>query len=159
MAGLFRLNKKAVSEIVGYSILIVISLSIGGLVYFYLNDHISRGESECSDGISIAIQSASCSNGQITLNLLNTGRFTIKGIYVKLGLEDKEVQTTIFPNPQYEDAEPGVSIDPGTSYPLTSSAQGKSGRLVLSVHPAMPSTDGTRWTICDKAVTSTKVTC
>ena len=87
------LNKKAVSLIVSYVLLISIGLSIAGLVYGWLRFYSNMEETEkCPDGIHIAIMSASYSNGSrvdgmnlsLNLTIQNRGRFNVTGYIIRI---------------------------------------------------------------------------
>jgi hypothetical protein len=88
-----KLNKKAVSLIVSYVLLISIGLSIAGLVYGWLRFYVDIGEGvKCPDGVHLAIMSASYSDGdfetgkELSLNLTleNRGRFSIEGYVIRI---------------------------------------------------------------------------
>ena len=80
-------NKKGVSLIVSYVLLIVIGISIAGLVYSWLEFYVSPGqELNCDDGTSLIIKDYdySCVNNYINITLQNKGRFTIDGYIIRV---------------------------------------------------------------------------
>jgi hypothetical protein len=92
-------EKKAVSEMVAYIILISIAMGVAVGVYAmirvypnWINESIN-----CKDGTSITIDSHTCTpnpGGKITFKIKNNGRFNVDGIIVSVGNDSKKVPTT-----------------------------------------------------------------
>ena len=88
-----RLNKKAVSLIVSYVLLISIGLSIAGLVYGWLRFYVDIEDTvKCPDGVSLIIMQSDyhqsdTSGGELSLNLTleNKGRFNISSYVIRVG--------------------------------------------------------------------------
>ncbi len=86
------LNKKAVSLIVSYVLLISIGLSIAGLVFGWLKFYVNLDEAvKCPEGVSLNIIDESYSQGdvggnnlQLNLTLQNRGRFDIEGYLIRV---------------------------------------------------------------------------
>jgi len=82
-----RKNKKGLSEIIAYVLLISIAVAISLLVYPWLKSYISVSDDKpvCHEGVAIIIKNYSCdaSIKQLNLSLQNKGLFTIKGFLVK----------------------------------------------------------------------------
>src|SRR3989344_462210 len=78
-----KLSKKALSEIIGYVILITIALDMGGILYAWLKTYVPKEPLECDDGVSIFVKEYSCDTQLLTLTLKNNGRFSIDGYYIK----------------------------------------------------------------------------
>ncbi len=76
-------NKKAVSVMIGYVLLISISLVIAGVVYAWIKTYVPTEDIKCPDGVSIYIKNITCSNQGdkflIELTLRNNGLFNIDG--------------------------------------------------------------------------------
>jgi hypothetical protein len=70
-------NKKAVSELISYVLLVVLALAMAGGVYAYLKFYAQSPlpEGPC-DGISISLIDYSCENNLMTIKIKNTGRFS-----------------------------------------------------------------------------------
>ena len=79
-------NKKAISVIIGYVLLIVLALSMSLIVYSWLKKHTLAQEQECPDTISILLSDYSCDSSSKTINLTlkNTGLFNINGVIIKV---------------------------------------------------------------------------
>ncbi len=84
-------NKRAISELVSYVLLITLALAMAGGVYAWLKFYASNPlpEEQC-EGISLAITDVSCAGNELTIDLKNTGRFNIYA-RVKLYNGDKYV--------------------------------------------------------------------
>ncbi len=76
-------NKKAVSIIIGYVLLVTIGIIMSVIVYNYLKTYIPRDNLSCPDGVSIKIKNYSCQGGMINLTLENNGRFNYVGYFIK----------------------------------------------------------------------------
>lgn len=81
-----RQNKRAVSEMLAYVLLIAISISLAIGVYAWLV-FIAGGIEElekCPDGVSLIIQSYEClGNKKIQIEAKNKGLFNVSGYYIK----------------------------------------------------------------------------
>jgi hypothetical protein len=91
-------NKKAVSEIVSYTLLIVIAIGVSSLVYYFLQLQTPKEKTECKEGISLGIDyvKLECDQeqkkGELWLSLLNNGRFKVDAAYIRVGEEGKSVR-------------------------------------------------------------------
>lgn len=81
-------NKKGISELISYVLLITLALAMAGGVYAYLKFYAEAPlpEEPC-DGISVAIIDYSCQDDKMTITIKNTGRFTCSA---KVKLYDKD---------------------------------------------------------------------
>ena len=89
MPGDKRLSKKAVSEVVAYVLLIVISLSIAGMIYAWLRVYVPGPEQKCPDNVAIVIKDYLCEDAakKINITLQNKGLFNLSGFYVYISNE------------------------------------------------------------------------
>lgn len=96
-------NKKALSEIVSYTLLIVVVLTIASLVYYFLKIHVPKEKDECPEELSLIIKDYTCSLTRISITLQNKGLFSINGSYIrgrcgKDAAPIRELYTTPLPN-------------------------------------------------------------
>ncbi|MBT7102493.1 hypothetical protein HN935_03195 [archaeon] len=105
-------NKRALSNIVAYVLLIAITISLSVMVYGWLRFYVSEDEVEtCSDGVNIIIRSYECfKDSRLNITLKNKGRFTVDG-YV-LRVHDREGAAFGI----YTFDEAGVVIEPGEEH-------------------------------------------
>ena len=102
---LLQLNRKAVSIMVGYVLLIAIAVSLSTAVFFYLKLYLPDERPECDVDIKLTIDSATCKWNQpinpnsviIRLNVTNRGLFKIEGAYVKIGDYDRAFRDDLNP--------------------------------------------------------------
>jgi len=84
------INKKAISEIVGYVLLISISIALGSMIYMWLKGYVAKPlpEEACPDGVNLIIFDYACYlNGtQKTINLTiqNRGLFNVDAYIIKI---------------------------------------------------------------------------
>ena len=72
-------NKKAISVIVSYVLLVVIGISLSVLVYNWLRFYVGEKNIEtCPDDINLIIQDYHCQSRQLNLTLKNKGLFSIE---------------------------------------------------------------------------------
>ena len=77
-------NKKAVSIMVGYVLLVVFAVIIGAVVYQWLSTYIPKEPLGCPEGSSLFVKDAifDSSNSELNLTLRNNGRFNIAGYFI-----------------------------------------------------------------------------
>ena len=84
-------NKKAVSEMISYVLLIVIALSLAAGVYAWMKLYVpAENEEKCSDEIALSINNYNCTQRAgiddkkiITLYIQNKGLFNVEGFYIR----------------------------------------------------------------------------
>jgi len=120
-------SKKAVSEMIGYVLLITFAMIIGAVVYTWLSSYVPREAVECPDGVSVFIQDIKCeSSGTdylLTLNLTNNGRFAIDAYYLRVS-ENPEITIGTTPltevvSGNVQSVSGGIIIIPGQLQPGT----------------------------------------
>ena len=102
-------NKRAISDMVSYTLLIVIAMSVGILVYSYLKLYLPSEKVECPPDAVMVVNEANCSisQQQVSLNitLSNRGLFNVTGAFIRIGAENRQIRSqinrdqTIFPIP------------------------------------------------------------
>jgi len=98
-----RMNKRAISTIIGYVLLISLTLVMAGIVYSWLKFRISKPftEESCPEGLSLIIDSYNCYYGaggskMINITFKNQGRFDIDQVLVRISNETAAT-TAIYP--------------------------------------------------------------
>lgn len=97
---MIRKNKKAVSEIVSYVLLIVIAISLSVGVYSFMKFYVPKEDAsteKCFNDIALSIVDYSCSAKTIYLLLENKGLFNVKGFIIK-GSNDPDIIPIIMLN-------------------------------------------------------------
>jgi len=96
-------NKKGLSELVSYVLLVVIAVALSALVYSYLKPYVVSSDKKpvCDTDVALIVQEASCKAGDsinpglLNLSLLNKGLFKVDAAYIRFGPEDRRVLSLI----------------------------------------------------------------
>ena len=77
-------NKRGVSVLIGYVLLVVFAVIIGAIVFAWLRSYVPGDTLNCPDGTSVFIREASFddSSNQVRIILKNNGRFDIAGFFI-----------------------------------------------------------------------------
>ena len=156
-------NNKALSEIVGYTLLIVIALGMAAGVYSFLKVYIPKEKPDCGEDVRLVIEDYACSSGKILVTLRNNGLFRADAAYIRLGPQTTKIKNQINPGDQIYLTPPGsttTGLDPGKSFSAeytTSQAISGAGTYVLEVQPAV--VKNRILTLCEKAIISQTVAC
>lgn len=82
-------DKRGVSPIIGYVLLIGLALGLAGGVYTYLANYVPSTNEQCSTDVQLVIQQVECSNQKVNITLVNRGLFSVDGVYVRVGEEGR----------------------------------------------------------------------
>jgi len=82
-------NKKAISMIISYVLLISLTIMMAGAVYVWLKGYVQNPapEASCPEGVSLIIQDYKCNSpltGLLNLTVRNKGTFRVDGYLVKI---------------------------------------------------------------------------
>ena len=82
-------NKKAISEMVSYVLLVVIAVGLAVIVYGYLKYYVPNANVPvCPYEVNLIIQDISCKTSpskEISISLTNKGLFTVHAFYFRIG--------------------------------------------------------------------------
>ncbi|MFB6246724.1 MAG: hypothetical protein ABEI74_03995 [Candidatus Pacearchaeota archaeon] len=106
-------DKKGVSVMIGYILLVTFAVAIAAIVYQWLNSYVPKEEIQCPDGTSIYISDTSHNQKQLNITIQNNGRFNISGIFIRYSkTEGQDVATNDLSknltSESYEYTAPGV---------------------------------------------------
>jgi hypothetical protein len=94
-----KLNKKAVSLMVGYVLLIALAIGLSIGVFFYLKLYLPSEKPKCPENVAISIDEVTCvisgSSSTVTIDLTNRGFFKIDSAFIKIGDVDRVFKTTL----------------------------------------------------------------
>jgi len=80
-------NKRAISVMVGYVLLISFAIIMSGVVYTWLKSYTPTDSFDCPDEISLYIKELKCisepNSDKLNLTLENNGKFNIGGYYIR----------------------------------------------------------------------------
>ena len=90
-------DKRGLSVIIGYVLLIVISIVMSVIVYQWLKTYVPKDIATCPDGTSMFIKvvNYNCTTGVLTVTVANTGRFGIDGYFIRASNKSDEELATI----------------------------------------------------------------
>ncbi len=90
----FSRNRKGVSPMIGYILLVTFVIVLGVLVYGWMKTYIPQNELNCPDGTSLFIKDYACSNSSLNLTIKNNGKFSVGGYFLYAStLPDQELAT------------------------------------------------------------------
>lgn len=77
-------NKRALSIVIGYILLIAISIVMSIIVYQWLKTYVPKDTIKCSEGTSIFIKDISynCITSKLDITVKNNGKFSINGYFI-----------------------------------------------------------------------------
>jgi len=161
MKNLLQHNKKGISEIVSYVLLVLIAISLSTFVFIYIKAYIPKEKPECTQDINLIIQDYSCSAIQINITLLNKGLFSVDASYVRIGPVGSRVKQLINPNDLFFGVIEGQKgLIPGKALSKIYLSQNiKSGVNEIEVQPAVFTGKGDELALCDKAVITQTINC
>ncbi len=98
-------NKRGVSAIIGYVMLIAIVIAISIGVYTWMRSYIPSEAIACPDGVSVSLTDVSynCTAHQLNFTLENSGTFSIAGYLVKATNNSAQTIATIDLTQYYAD--------------------------------------------------------
>jgi len=93
-------NRKGLSMVIGYVLLIAISITMSIIVYSWLIRYVPTDSIKCSEGTSIFISDMAyaCTPGAETLNITvkNSGKFSVNGYFIHVSnVSDPDALATI----------------------------------------------------------------
>jgi len=94
-------NKKALSVMVGYILLITFGIVLSIIVYTYLKTYLPKEFPKCPEGVSLFIEELNCTqnstseNFELNLTLKNNGKFNLAGYFIHATNESSQEIATI----------------------------------------------------------------
>ena len=86
-------DKRGVSVLIGYVLLIVIAVIIAAIVYTWLRTYVPTESLNCPDGSSIYISDANYCDNLLSLTLKNNGRFDLAGYFIHASNSSGQIAT------------------------------------------------------------------
>lgn len=79
-------NKRAVSIMIGYILLVAIAVIMSVIVYAWLKSYVPKDTPDCPEGVSLLLSDVKCvkegSNVELSFKLKNNGRFNVDGYLI-----------------------------------------------------------------------------
>jgi len=157
-------DKKGVSLMIGYVLLIVIAVSLGALVFGYLKYYVSGPQAECPDNLALSIEQASCGGGIVMVQLKNRGLWNLDGAYIRIGEPGREFKLQLNAPPdtvRFADYYDTEGLPPGEIWPRVGGPRSYDytgiGPHILEVEPALFIDD--EWVLCNEAIIRPEIEC
>jgi hypothetical protein len=92
-----QVNKKGISEMVSYVLLIIMAVGIASFVFIYLKGYLPGNKPECPsiESISVSANEIVCNNSILTIEIENNGLFNVSAAYIRMGKEGRKVKSQI----------------------------------------------------------------
>lgn len=114
-----RKNKKAMSAIIGYVLLITFGIILSVIVFTYLKTYVPKDKLDCPSGISIFLKEYSCVGNNFNVTIKNNGKFNILG-FSMYGANNTEQEIATIDFSQYlNPTSPGKAFQGTFLYDLT----------------------------------------
>ena len=90
-------NKHGISIVIGYVLLIAISIVMSIIVYQWLKTYVPKEAIGCSEGTSVFIKEIyyDCTNSVLNITLKNNGKFSVYGYFIHVSNKSGEEIPTI----------------------------------------------------------------
>ena len=89
-------NKKAISPMIGYILLISAAIFMSAIVYVWLKTYVPKAAIECPDSTSIFIKDYNCTlNKELNLTIKNNGNFNVAVYFIRIANESGVELATI----------------------------------------------------------------
>ena len=158
-------NKRGVSVMVAYVLLIVIAIGISAGVYSFLKVYVPKDQAQCPEDVRLITQNFSCDSGQtnpLTISFANKGLFSVDAVYVRIARSERKIRQLINDPKDLKPTEVDkffIDLPPGQS--LTESYKATPvegpGNYTLEIQPAVY--DGDILAICENAVVTQNIVC
>lgn len=90
---MIKKNKKAISAMIGYVLLVAFAVVMGGLIYNWMKSYVPQDSLECPDSVSFFINDLDCESSSLNITLRNNGRFNVAGYFIHGTNETGQVAT------------------------------------------------------------------
>lgn len=118
-------NKKAISPMIGYILLISAAVVMSVIVYAWLKTYIPRAALECPDTTSLFIKNYTCeANNELNLTIKNNGYFNVAGYFIRVANVSGQKLATVDLSQKLKNEFGGVTI--GNSVLVNESEPGNS---------------------------------
>ncbi len=90
-------NRKGLSEVIGYILLISISIIMSVVVFQWLRTYVPKDSPKCAEGTSLFIKEIlyDCTNSKLNVSVRNNGKFSINGYFIHVSNKANETLATI----------------------------------------------------------------
>ena len=96
-------NKRAVSPIIGYVLLITFGIVMSVIAYNYLKTYVPKEGLDCPEGVSVFLKEYTCDldNDILNITIKNNGKFNIQGYFIYASNQSGVEIATLLLAPHY----------------------------------------------------------
>lgn len=158
---LLRKDKRGISLVVSYALLILIAISVSTLVFYYLKLYLPEEKPDCREDVSLIIESASCSSGAVDVNIVNRGLFSVDSVQIRIGDKGRVFKETLKDGINdfgFRDSGGNLleKLPPGALASFSYN-YAKTGEKEIEIQPIVV-IDG-EYVLCDAAIVDLEVSC
>ncbi len=170
-------EKRAVTEMVAYVAMVIVAFSISILIYSYLQVQAPKDRPECPEGVSLGVQDVTCTllpnkicngisqggTGKMDITLVNNGKRSISGAFIRFGLPGSKVKESINKDTPFFKplTDIGQELLPGKTltqnYTLALGDQVSIGEQSLEIEPVFG--EPNNLALCEDSVVTRRVNC
>jgi len=159
---MIKKNKKAVSLMVSYTLLVVIAIGLSVVVYGYLKLYLPSQRPQCPMDINLIVEEATCDlgTGDLTITLSNRGLFNVSAAYIRMGEPDRTVRLQANKGREIFEAGPMAPSGGSATYIYDISdiiGNINSNDFILEVQPAI--IEKRTLYPCEKSIIAQSITC
>ncbi len=88
-------NKRAVSIMIGYVLLVVVAVVLSIIVYQWIKSYTPKEALACPDDVSIHIKEYWCNSDYLNITIKNNGKFNIAGYFIRVSNSSGQEIATI----------------------------------------------------------------
>jgi len=162
-------DKRGMSVIVGYVLLIVLAIGMAAAVYSFLKFYVPKEQASCPESISLIVHNMSCEGNVFRISLVNKGLFTVDGVFIKVGETGRTYKKLInCPDPNSNSIENcniyfangylASPLKPGNSWSSSFPYTQGVGMREVEIEPLVVLKNSTR-VLCERAVISRTIEC
>ncbi len=170
-------NKKAISPMIGYILLISGAVIMSVIVYAWLKTYIPRAALECPDTTSLFIKNYTCvQDNELNLTIRNNGNFNVAGYFIRIANDSGQELATVDLSQKlkndfggvtvgnsilFNESEPGNSLTPNEEVTNTFDITGTDTIYFVELTPIrlQQIESRERTTSCGKAKIKEELTC
>ncbi len=158
-------DKRGVSILVSYVLLITLALALAAGTYYFLRTYAEKPlpEEGCPEGTNVVIENYSCEDNMLDITLKNRGLHSITGVYIKIANESEsellydfwEITSRYDPTCIKSNNCTPCELYPGGECSETDIPYNIIKKIVIIPYKA----EGSYTSLCDNAVISLNVEC
>ena len=160
-------HKKGVSEIISYTLLIIIAITASILVYNFLKLSTPKDRPVCAEDVSLVVESVNCVHNaevnNLTLVFQNKGKFTIDSAFIRLGIPGRTTKELITQEDESDLYFPGGGLLPNSesirSFSINKVSINEPGDYVLEIQPAIFDDKLGKLAVCTNAIITQNIEC